>query len=129
MMELTMKTNTAESKIGSQSEARETKTTIVPPSDENRQEPKCWERQMSNEVCDPASGENFYATQTFGPRPIDKIKIGGKTMPATTKVQAVPTGYHTVTPYFTVKGAAKLIDFLKKAFKAEERFRMPGPNG
>ena len=50
-------------------------------------------------------------------------------MPATTKVQAVPTGYHTVTPYFTVKGAAKLIDFLKKAFNAEERFRMPGPNG
>ena len=50
-------------------------------------------------------------------------------MPAKAKVQAVPAGYHTVTPYFTVKGAAKLIDFLKKAFNAEERFRMPGPNG
>src|SRR5256714_12208875 len=50
-------------------------------------------------------------------------------MPAKGKLKAVPAGYHTVTPYFTVKGAAKLIDFLKKAFDAEERFRMPGPNG
>jgi uncharacterized glyoxalase superfamily protein PhnB len=34
-------------------------------------------------------------------------------------VKPIPEGYHTVTPYLTVQGAAKLIDFLKKAFGAE----------
>lgn len=31
----------------------------------------------------------------------------------------IPDGYHTVTPYLTVRGAAKVIDFLKQAFGAE----------
>src|SRR5262245_8552373 len=31
----------------------------------------------------------------------------------------IPDGYHSVTPYLTVRGAAKAIDFLKKAFGAE----------
>jgi uncharacterized glyoxalase superfamily protein PhnB len=31
----------------------------------------------------------------------------------------VPEGYHTVTPYLVVQGAAKIIDFAKKAFGAE----------
>ena len=48
-------------------------------------------------------------------------------MPA--KVKPVPEGYHTITPYITVKGADKLIDFLKTAFGARERLRMPGPDG
>jgi PhnB protein len=41
----------------------------------------------------------------------------------------IPDGYHTVTPYLIVKGAAQLIDFLKAAFGAQETFRMPGPEG
>jgi PhnB protein len=44
-------------------------------------------------------------------------------------VKPVPEGYHTVTPYLTVKGADKLVEFLKKAFGAQERFQMPGPDG
>ena len=48
---------------------------------------------------------------------------------ATKNVKPIPEGYRTITPYLVVKGADKLIDFLKKAFGAEERFRMPGPNG
>jgi uncharacterized glyoxalase superfamily protein PhnB len=44
-------------------------------------------------------------------------------------VKPIPDGYHTVTPYLVVEGAAKLIDFLKQAFGAEEIFRMPGPGG
>jgi PhnB protein len=44
-------------------------------------------------------------------------------------IKAVPQGYHSVTPSLTVKGAARLIDFIKEAFEAEEAFRMPGPNG
>jgi PhnB protein len=31
----------------------------------------------------------------------------------------IPDGYHTVTPYLTVRGAAKVIEFLKQAFGAE----------
>jgi uncharacterized glyoxalase superfamily protein PhnB len=34
-------------------------------------------------------------------------------------VKPVPDGYHTVTPYLTVRGAPKVIDFLKQAFGAE----------
>ncbi len=45
------------------------------------------------------------------------------------KVKPIPEGYHTVTPYIIVKGAAQAIDFYKKAFGAKELFRMDGPNG
>src|SRR5260370_6128102 len=31
----------------------------------------------------------------------------------------VPDGYHTVTPYLTVRGAPKVIEFLIQAFQAE----------
>ena len=48
-------------------------------------------------------------------------------MPKTT--QAIPKGYHTVTPSLMVAGAAKAIDFYKKAFGAEEVSRFPGPDG
>ncbi len=33
--------------------------------------------------------------------------------------QPIPTGYHTVTPYLTVRGASKVIEFLKQAFGAK----------
>ncbi len=46
-----------------------------------------------------------------------------------TKVKPIPEGYHTLTPMLTVKDAAAVIDFYKKAFAAEERFRMPTPDG
>ena len=45
------------------------------------------------------------------------------------KTQAIPKGYHTVTPSMFVAGAAKALDFYKKAFGAEEVMRFPGPNG
>ena len=44
-------------------------------------------------------------------------------------VKPIPDGYHSVTPFLNVKGCAKLIDFLKSAFGAEEVMRMPGPDG
>jgi uncharacterized glyoxalase superfamily protein PhnB len=43
--------------------------------------------------------------------------------------QAVPKGYHTVTPSLVVAGAAKAIDFYKKALGAEEVMRFPAPDG
>jgi PhnB protein len=48
-------------------------------------------------------------------------------MPA--KAKPVPEGYHTVTPYLIVKGAANAIEFYKKAFGAKELFRFPQPDG
>ena len=33
--------------------------------------------------------------------------------------QPIPAGFHSVTPYVTVKGAAKTIEFLKQAFGAQ----------
>ena len=45
------------------------------------------------------------------------------------RVKPVPEGYHTATPYLTVRGAAKAIDFYKRALGATELFRMPGPDG
>ena len=33
--------------------------------------------------------------------------------------KAIPEGHHTVTPYLVVRGAAKTIDFAKKAFEKQ----------
>ena len=45
------------------------------------------------------------------------------------KAKPIPDGYHSITPYLVVKGAAAAIDFYKKAFAATELFRMPMPGG
>ena len=44
-------------------------------------------------------------------------------------LKPVPDGFHTVTPYLAIKGAVQAIDFYKRAFGAQERFRLPGPDG
>jgi PhnB protein len=43
-------------------------------------------------------------------------------------VKPIPDGYHTVTPYITVRDAAAALEFYKEAFGATEvmRFEMPG---
>ena len=38
----------------------------------------------------------------------------------------IPPGFHTLTPHLTVNGAAKYIDFLKKAFGGTEMHRSAG---
>jgi PhnB protein len=42
-------------------------------------------------------------------------------------VKPIPEGYHSVTPYLCIKGAAAAIEFYKKAFGAKELVRMPAP--
>jgi PhnB protein len=42
---------------------------------------------------------------------------------------AIPEGYHTVTPYLAVDDAAAAIDFYAKALGAKETVRMAGPGG
>ncbi len=44
-------------------------------------------------------------------------------------VKPIPEGYHTITPYLIIKGAAAALDFYKKAFGAVELFRMPDQSG
>jgi uncharacterized glyoxalase superfamily protein PhnB len=41
----------------------------------------------------------------------------------------IPSGYHTVTPYMRVTGAAELIEFLQRAFGAQENHRSLAPDG
>lgn len=45
------------------------------------------------------------------------------------KVNFMPAGYHTVTPYLACGDAAGAIEFYKKAFVATEVIRIPGPDG
>ncbi len=45
------------------------------------------------------------------------------------RVSPIPAGYHAVTPYLSIKGAAKAIAFYKRVFGAKENMRMPGAKG
>jgi PhnB protein len=47
----------------------------------------------------------------------------------TTRPAPIPPGYEGATPYLYITGAAKAIDFYKRAFGAREVMRMDGPNG
>jgi len=41
----------------------------------------------------------------------------------------IPDGYHAITPYLIVSGAANALDFYGRAFGALERERMQDPTG
>jgi PhnB protein len=41
----------------------------------------------------------------------------------------IPEGFHSVTPYLVVPGVARLMEFLKHAFGAEETIRATGQDG
>ena len=44
-------------------------------------------------------------------------------------VNPIPSDYPRVTPYLSVDGAAKAIDFYRDVLGATERVRMDGPDG
>jgi PhnB protein len=44
-------------------------------------------------------------------------------------VKPIPDGYHSITPYLTVRDAARAIEFYKQAFGAKERGLRKGPDG
>lgn len=49
---------------------------------------------------------------------------------ATNGLRAIREGLHTITPHIVVShGAARAIEFYRRAFGAEETTRMTGPNG
>jgi len=39
-------------------------------------------------------------------------------------VKPIPEGYHSITPYLIINGAAKALEFYQQAFGATELFRM-----
>lgn len=43
-------------------------------------------------------------------------------------VNPIPAGFHTVTPYLIIRGAAAAMDFYTRAFGARETLRLNGPN-
>lgn len=45
------------------------------------------------------------------------------------EVNPIPEGYHSVTPYLIINGAAAAIEFYQNAFGATELFRMAQPDG
>lgn len=45
------------------------------------------------------------------------------------RVDPIPEGYHTLTPYLHIRGAASALDFYQRAFGAKELFRLEGPPG
>ena len=44
-------------------------------------------------------------------------------------VKPISDGYHTITPYLSIKGAAAALEFYKRAFGAEEIYRLGMPDG
>jgi PhnB protein len=44
-------------------------------------------------------------------------------------VKAIPDGYHSVTPYLSIRGAAQAVEFYQRAFNATEVFRLVAPSG
>lgn len=52
-----------------------------------------------------------------------------KTMSPSKRVQPIPKGFHTVTPFLIVKNATALLDFVNKAFNGETTSIMKDPDG
>ena len=50
-------------------------------------------------------------------------------MAAAQRVPYTPDGYHSVTAYLIVDGAARALDFYREAFGATEIYRLPMPDG
>jgi PhnB protein len=44
-------------------------------------------------------------------------------------VKPIPEGYRSVTPYLTIEGVARLLEFVKAALDGQERERITGPDG
>ena len=54
-----------------------------------------------------------------------KARARSRKAGVTRRVQPVPQGYHSVTPYLAFKRASDAIEFYKKVFGAKEKMRLP----
>jgi PhnB protein len=79
-----------------------------------------WSLSAPNEIVSPEEMQHRFDKIVKGePRPKDQTWE----LP----VPYIRKGFRTLTPYLLVPGAAKVVDFLKEAFGAEELFRVPRP--
>jgi len=58
-----------------------------------------------------------------------RLELEREAIMSTTKVNPIPAGYHTITPYVTVPAAAELIEWLKSNIGFTEHFRTIGSVG
>jgi uncharacterized glyoxalase superfamily protein PhnB len=56
------------------------------------------------------------------------LRRRAESMSQTSVTPFIPAGFRSITPYLIVGGAAKLIDFMRQAFGAEEVLRVTEPN-
>ena len=61
-------------------------------------------------------------------KPGKATKRGGRATPSS-KLSPIPAGFRSVTPYLAIDGAARAIEFYKKAFGAKELTRQATPDG
>jgi uncharacterized glyoxalase superfamily protein PhnB len=58
-----------------------------------------------------------------------KSDLERKASMAAAAVNPIPAGFHSITPYLVVEGADRFLAFMKQAFGAEQRVRVPKPDG
>lgn len=58
-----------------------------------------------------------------------KSDLERKASMAAAAVNTIPEGFHSITPYLIVEGADRFLEFMKQAFGAEPRLRVPKPDG
>jgi uncharacterized glyoxalase superfamily protein PhnB len=58
-----------------------------------------------------------------------KVHLQRRAEMATTAVSFIREGFHTLTPYLVVKGAAEVLEFARQAFGAQELLRVKRPDG
>ncbi len=58
-----------------------------------------------------------------------KSKSVKKSKPKKSKIEPIPPGFRSITPYLAIEGAAQAIEWYKKAFNAKELDRAPTPDG
>jgi PhnB protein len=58
-----------------------------------------------------------------------KSDLERKASMAASAVNPIPAGFRSITPYLIVEGADRFLEFMKQAFGAEQRLRVPKPDG
>jgi PhnB protein len=58
-----------------------------------------------------------------------KTDLQGRAKMPVTTVKPVREGFHTLTPYLVVRGAAEVLEFARQAFGAQEMLRVKRPDG
>jgi uncharacterized glyoxalase superfamily protein PhnB len=58
-----------------------------------------------------------------------RARVAKKAKPKPKRFERIPKGFHAVTPYLAVNGAALAIEWYKRAFGAKELMRQPVSDG